>query len=84
MEARPDYNSHMTDDIREYLAARPFVPFIVYTADGREYKVPTAEHAFVSPRGTRVTIFSDDDTSHLLPGLLISGVKVMANGRRKK
>jgi len=68
----------MMNDIRALLAARPFVPFVVHAADGREYKVPTAEHAFVSPRGTRVTIFSDDDTSHLLPGLLISGVKVLS------
>jgi hypothetical protein len=74
----------MTNDIREYLTAKPFVPFVVYTADGREYKIPTAEHASVSPRGTRVTVWNDDDTSHLLPGLLISGVKVLANGRRKK
>jgi hypothetical protein len=74
----------MTTDIRELLAARPFVPFVVNTADGREYKVPTPEHASISPRGTRLTIWNDDDTWHLLPGLRISGVKVAANGRRKK
>jgi hypothetical protein len=74
----------MTNDIRQLLTARPFVPFVVHTADGQEFKIPTAEHAQVSPRGTRLTIWNDDDTWHLLPGLLISGVKVSANGRRKK
>ena len=74
----------MTNDIRELLAARPFVPFVVHTADGREYKVPTAEHAHVSPRGGRVSIWGDDDTTRILPALLIRSLKVESNGRRKK
>jgi len=74
----------MINDIRELLAARPFVPFVVNTPDGREYKVPTAEHAHVSPRGGRISVWTDDDTTHILPALLISGLQVQANGRRKK
>jgi len=74
----------MTNDIRELLGAKPFQPFVVHTADGREYRVPTAEHAHVSPRGGRVTIWNDDDTQHILPALLINGLKVLSNGRRKK
>lgn len=74
----------MTNDIRERLAARPFVPFVVHTADGREYSVPTAEHAHVSPRGGRVSIWNDDDIEHILPALLISGLKILSNGRRKR
>ena len=74
----------MTNDIREMLAARAFQPFMVHTADGREYNVPTPEHAHVSPRGGRVSIWADDDTTIILPGLLISGLKIPANARRKK
>jgi len=74
----------MTNDIREMLATRPFQPFMVHTADGREYNVPTPEHAHVSPRGGRVSIWTDDDTTIILPGLLISGLKIPANARRKK
>jgi hypothetical protein len=74
----------MTNDIREMLAARPFVPFVVHMADGREYNVPTAEHAHVSPRGGRVSSWGDDDTTYILAALLISGLKIKANGRRKK
>jgi hypothetical protein len=73
----------MTNDVRELLSAKPFAPFVVHVADGREYRVPTAEHASVSPRGGRVSIWNDDDTQTILPALLISGVKVSANGRRK-
>ena len=74
----------MTNDIRQMLAARPFQPFVVHTADGREYRVPTPEHAQVSPRGGRVSIWADDDTTIILPALLISGLKMEANGRRRK
>jgi len=74
----------MTNDIRKLLAAKPFKPFVVHTADGREYSVPTAEHAHVSPQGSRVSIWADDDTEDILSALLISGPKVLANGRRKK
>lgn len=74
----------MTKAIRERLAAQPFLPFVVHTADGREYKIPTPEHAHVSPHGGRVSIWMDDDTEYILPSLLISGLKIHANGRGKK
>ncbi|MFN3407512.1 MAG: hypothetical protein ACK45B_00830 [Limisphaerales bacterium] len=73
----------MTKDIRDRLAARPFFPFVVHTADGREYPVPTPDHAHVSPGGGRVSIWTDDDQEFILPGLLISGLKVHASGSQQ-
>jgi hypothetical protein len=55
----------------------------VYTADGREYNVPTHDHAHVSPSGGRVSIWADDETEYILPALLISGLKVQSNGQHK-
>jgi len=46
--------------------------------------VPTPVHAHVYPSGSRVSIFTDDDHEYILPGLLISGLKVRANGQGKK
>ena len=46
----------MTKDICDRLAAQPFQPFVVQTADGREYDVPTHDDAHVSPGGGRVSI----------------------------
>jgi hypothetical protein len=71
----------MTKDIRQRLAAEPFLPFVVHTADGREYVVPTPDHAHVYPSGGRVSIYTDDDYEYILPALLISGLKVQANGQ---
>ena len=73
----------MRKDIRDRLAAQPFQPFVVRTADGREYDVPTQEHAHVSPGGGRVSIWTDDETESILPALLISGLKVRPNGQHK-
>jgi hypothetical protein len=70
----------MTKDIRDRLAAHPFLPFVVYTADGREYEVPTHDHAHVSPTGGRVSIWTNDETEYILLALLISGLKVRSNG----
>jgi hypothetical protein len=56
---------------------------VVYTADGREYNVPTHDHAHVSPSGGRVSIWADDETEYILPALLISGLKVQSNGQHK-
>ncbi len=71
----------MTKDIRERLAAERFLPFVVFTADGREYKVRTRDHAHVSPAGGRVSIWTDDETEYILPALLISGLKVLSTDR---
>jgi hypothetical protein len=74
----------MTNDIRQRLLSQPFLPFVMHTADGREYSVPTPDHAHVYPSGGRVSIFTDDDHEYILPALLISGLKVRANGHGTK
>ena len=61
-------------DIRQRLQAQPFVPFTVHVADGREYRVPTPDHALVYPSGGRVSIYTDDDREFILPALLLSGL----------
>jgi len=68
-------------DVRERLLAVPFVPFVVRTSDGREYPVPTRDHAHISPRGNRVVIFLDSGPAVLLGPLHINSiVEQQANG----
>ena len=64
----------MTPDIRERLKAQPFVPFSIHVADGREYRVPSPDHAHVHPNGKRVSVFTDDGREFILPALLLSGL----------
>ena len=64
----------MIDEIKQRLYAQPFVPFTIYVADGREYHVPTADHAHVHPSGMRVSIWLDDNRQYSLPLRQLSGV----------
>ena len=66
----------MNRDIRDRLNAVPFLPFVIHTADGREYPVPTGDHAHVYPNGNRVCVYTDDGHEFILPSLLISGIRV--------
>jgi len=66
----------MTADIRKLVHTVPFVPFTIHLADGGQLRVPTVDHVAVSPAGGRVIVFHDDDTHHILSGLLISRVTV--------
>ena len=52
----------MIPEVRRLLEARPFEPFAVRTSDGREYTVPTSDHAKLNPRGTYLIVFFDDDS----------------------
>ena len=69
----------MIVDVRERLDARPFVPFTIHVADGREFEVPTRDHAHVWPNRARVSIYTDQGLECILPALLISGVDVEAD-----
>ena len=63
----------MIADIRQKLATRPFEPFFIITSSGHRYRVPTAEHAGVNPRGNRVVVWFDDGS-----GVDISGLHIVA------
>ena len=58
----------------------PFVPFSVRTSDGHEYSVPTIDHVFITPRGNRVIVVTDDGSSALLGTLHINSVVDQPNG----
>jgi hypothetical protein len=64
----------MIGDVKDRLNATPFIPFIIRTSDGREYSVPTADHAYITPRGNRVIIAKDDDSTAVLGPLHINAV----------
>jgi hypothetical protein len=56
------------------LHAAPFIPFLIRTSDGREYKVPTVDHAAVPPTGARVFVFGDDESTTELSALHVAAV----------
>ena len=64
----------MIPRIRELLHSTPFIPFTIRTSDGREYVVPTADHAAITPKGRRVIIFGDDDSQAEVAALHVATV----------
>jgi hypothetical protein len=53
------------------------------TTDGCKYRVPHPDHALISPRGTRVAVYDDNDTSAILTGLHIAAVEEGAGFRSR-
>jgi predicted secreted protein len=64
----------MIADVRDKLRAIPFVPFSIRTSDGREYNVPTVDYAFMTPRGNRIVIATDEDSTVVLGPLHINAI----------
>ena len=65
----------MIEDVRHHLEARPFETFLIVTSSGHRYRVPSAEHAGINPRGSRVVVWFDDESSVTLSGLHIVGIE---------
>jgi hypothetical protein len=61
-------------DLRHLLDARPFERFSIVTS-GREYEVPSPDHAGVNPANSRIVIWFDDDSSVTLSALHISAIE---------
>lgn len=49
----------ISDEIRQLLYARPFVPFEVHVAERKVLRVPHADYALINPMGTAMTIMDD-------------------------
>ena len=71
----------MIPRIRELLRSTPFIPFTIRTSDGREYTVPTADHAAINPKGSRVIVFADDDSQAEVAALHVA--TVVKNGQSR-
>lgn len=65
----------MIADIRQHLEAAPFEPFTIVTSSGTRYGVPSADHAGLNPRGTRVVVWFDDDASVTIAGLHVAAIE---------
>jgi hypothetical protein len=75
---------HMTDEVRKLMNAEPFRPFFVKTSDGKQYRVRHPDFVAISPKGGRVTVYADEETSTTLSALHIVAVELLgARGRTR-
>ena len=61
--------------IRHHLQSGPFEPFSIVTSSGDRYRIASPDHAGIHPRGTRVVVWSDDDSSVTVSGLHIVAIE---------
>jgi hypothetical protein len=76
----------LANTIRDRLTEVSFVPFVIRLNDGREIPFHHPDFANVSPKGSTLLIYGDDDGSRILPSLLIASIEQIpakAKSRRK-
>ncbi|MEO6753117.1 MAG: hypothetical protein ABIP85_15165 [Chthoniobacteraceae bacterium] len=65
----------MTDEVRKLVNAEPFVPFLIKTSDGKQYRVKHPDYLAISPKGGRITVFADEEVSTTLSALHMVAVE---------
>ncbi len=65
----------MIGEVRNLIHANPFIPFIVKTSDGKQYRVKHPDYVAISPKGGRITVYADEETSTTLSALHIVAVE---------
>jgi hypothetical protein len=66
----------MIADIRKLTSSQPFIPFTLHLADGDQVRVPTLDHVYVFPQGSRVLVTYNDDSYDIISPLLVSRITV--------
>ena len=72
----------MTDEVRKLLHAVPFQSFLVKTSDGKQYRVKHPDYVAISPKGGRLTLYADEETSTTVSALHIVAVEPLRNRAR--
>ena len=72
----------MTDEVRKLMNAEPFVPFVIKTSDGKQYRVKHPDYVAISPKGGRITVFADEEVSTTLSALHMVAVEPQSRRSR--
>ena len=72
------------EQLRTVHRARPFQPFTLHLADGRQLDVPHSEFLSHSPTGRTVIVFESDESFSIVDLLLVTRIQVhKGNGSQK-
>ena len=64
------------DQLRNVHQARPFQPFTIHLADGRQLNVPHSEFLSHSPTGRTVIVHESDESFSIIDLLLVTRIQV--------
>ena len=64
--------------LRERHRARPFLPFVLHMADGRNVPVDHPEFMAISPAERTVSVYERDGSHHIIDILMITDLEIRA------
>ncbi|HWB19848.1 MAG TPA: hypothetical protein VG711_06080 [Phycisphaerales bacterium] len=70
-----------SNQIRDALRAQPFLPFVLKTTGGRQYRVDHPELAILAPSGRTMSVVSSADTFAILDVLMIESINIIKGGK---
>lgn len=70
------------EQVRKAYDARPFVPFLLHLADGREIRVRSREFMGGVPGGRTVTVHQPDGRRNVIDLLLVTDLDFEMTGKR--
>jgi hypothetical protein len=68
------------EQLRSVHQARPFRPFTLHLADGRQLHVPHNEFLWYSPSGRTVIVHESDEAFSIIDLLLVTRIQVHTDG----
>ena len=70
--------------LRELYQAKPFHPFVIHLADGRNVTVKSPEFMAFSHSGRTIVVHEPDDSMRIVDLLLVTELHVQPNGKTGK
>ena len=64
------------EQMRAVLNAKPFAPFIIHLADGRQIPVLSREFVASSPSGRTGVVYQPDESMNIIDLLLVTDLEV--------
>ena len=72
-----------TEALYKIHSTRPFVPFFLRLGDGQKLPVKHPEMLAYAPKSRLATVYLKDGSFEIVDLLLVTGLEVMPNGRKK-
>ncbi len=74
------------EQVRKLYTDRPFRPFVMHLADGREIAVGHPEYIMSAPNGRTLAVYQPDSTVNIIDLLLVTDleIKPVTNGTGKR
>lgn len=72
------------DDVRRYLHAEPFRPFLIHIADGGCLSVKNEDFVALAPSGREMTVYLPDDSAEIVDMVMVTRLEISTRGGARK